>query len=153
MKKFFISYNKADRAWAEWIAFQLEDASADYTTISRAWDFYSGNNFAWEMHKALQEAEHTLALLSPDYLDPKAAFSQAEWTAAFSEDPLGEMRRLIPVRVEKCRPRGLLAPIDYIDLVGLEKPAAREVLLERISGKRRKPQQEPPFPGGSRSKS
>ncbi|HQR35625.1 MAG TPA: toll/interleukin-1 receptor domain-containing protein, partial [Blastocatellia bacterium] len=26
-KDFFISYNKADRAWAEWIAWQLEEAA------------------------------------------------------------------------------------------------------------------------------
>jgi hypothetical protein len=26
MKDFFISYNKADRQWAEWIAWQLQEA-------------------------------------------------------------------------------------------------------------------------------
>jgi len=26
MKDFFISYNSADRTWAEWIAWQLEEA-------------------------------------------------------------------------------------------------------------------------------
>jgi TIR domain len=31
---FFISYNKTDRAWAEWIAWQLEEAG--YTTIIQA---------------------------------------------------------------------------------------------------------------------
>jgi hypothetical protein len=30
MKDFFISYNKTDRQWAEWIAWQLEGAG--YTT-------------------------------------------------------------------------------------------------------------------------
>jgi hypothetical protein len=29
-KDFFISYNKADRRWAEWIAWQLEETG--YTT-------------------------------------------------------------------------------------------------------------------------
>lgn len=36
MKNFFISYNKADRQWAEWIAWHLEQTG--YTTILRAWD-------------------------------------------------------------------------------------------------------------------
>jgi hypothetical protein len=31
MKDFFISYNKADKTWAEWIAWQLEEA--EYTTV------------------------------------------------------------------------------------------------------------------------
>ena len=31
MKDFFISYNQADRAWAEWIAWILEEAG--YTVV------------------------------------------------------------------------------------------------------------------------
>ena len=37
MKDFFVSHNKADRAWAEWIAWQLE--AAWYTTVVQAWDY------------------------------------------------------------------------------------------------------------------
>jgi hypothetical protein len=43
MKDFFLSYNKADRAWAEWIAWQLE--AADYTTVLQAWDFRFPKSF------------------------------------------------------------------------------------------------------------
>ena len=42
MKDFFISYNSADRQWAEWIAWQLEEAG--YTTVLQAWDFRPGPN-------------------------------------------------------------------------------------------------------------
>lgn len=42
MKDFFISYNSADRTWAEWIAWQLEEAG--YTTVLQAWDFRPGSN-------------------------------------------------------------------------------------------------------------
>ena len=66
MADFFISYNKADKAWAEWIACQLEEA--EYTTVLQAWDFTPGNNFVLKMHKAAMEAERTIAALSPDYL-------------------------------------------------------------------------------------
>ena len=38
-KDFFISHNKADKAWAEWIAWELE--AAGYSTILQAWDFLS----------------------------------------------------------------------------------------------------------------
>ena len=34
---FFISYNKADRQWAEWIAWELEEAG--YTMVLQDWDF------------------------------------------------------------------------------------------------------------------
>ena len=40
VKDFFISYNSADRGWAEWIAWQLEEAA--YTTVLQAWDFRLG---------------------------------------------------------------------------------------------------------------
>jgi hypothetical protein len=64
LKDFFISYNKADRAWAEWIAWQLEEAG--YSTEIQAWDFRPGSNFVLEMHRASQEAERTVAVLSLD---------------------------------------------------------------------------------------
>jgi hypothetical protein len=37
---FFVSYTSADRAWAEWIAWQLEQAG--YRVIVQAWDFEPG---------------------------------------------------------------------------------------------------------------
>jgi len=64
VKHFFISYNKADREWAEWIAWALEEAG--YSTILQAWDFGPGANFVLEMDKAAKEAERTIAVLSPE---------------------------------------------------------------------------------------
>ena len=78
MKDFFVSYNKADRAWAEWIAWVLEEAG--YSTVIQAWDFRPGSNFVLEMQKAAAEAERTIAVLSPEYLT--ARFTQPEWAAA-----------------------------------------------------------------------
>jgi hypothetical protein len=50
-KDFFISYTGADRQWAEWIAWHLEQAG--YSTIIQAWDFRAGGNFAHEMQRLL----------------------------------------------------------------------------------------------------
>jgi hypothetical protein len=36
-RDFFISYTSADRAWVEWIAWELE--AAGYRTLIQAWDF------------------------------------------------------------------------------------------------------------------
>jgi TIR domain len=66
-KDFFISYNKADRGWAEWIAWQLE--AEGYSTIIQAWDFRPGSNFILEMDRATTVAKRTITVLSPDYLD------------------------------------------------------------------------------------
>jgi TIR domain/NB-ARC domain len=141
MTDFFISYNQADRDWAEWIAWQLEDKGN--TTVVQAWDFRG--NFVLEMDRAAKEAERTIAVLSPNYV--QALFTQPEWAAAFAKDPTSEKNQLIPVRVKEVELKGLLAQINYVDFVGRSEPRAREMLLARVRGLRLKPSKQPPFPG------
>src|ERR687886_801898 len=143
MKDFFISYNSADRAWAEWIAWQLEDEG--HTVIIQAWDFRPGSNFVLDMQQAAAEAERTIAVLSPNYLS--ARFTQPEWAAAFAQDPTGEHGRLLPVRVREVALTGLLPQMVYIDLVDLDEAAAQAALLAGISRTRAKPSAPPRFPG------
>jgi len=144
-KDFFISYTSADRPWAEWIAWQLDQAG--YSTVLQAWDFRPGQNFVLNMHKASQEAERTIAVLSPDYLN--ANFTQPEWASAFKQDPKGEKGALLPVQVRECKQQlnGLLGPIIYIDLVGLDEVAARKKLLEGVQRQPAKPTTPPTFRG------
>jgi hypothetical protein len=40
MPDFFISYTSADRAWAEWIAYVLEEEGL--SVVVQAWDFRPG---------------------------------------------------------------------------------------------------------------
>ena len=140
-RKLFISYTQADRAWAEWIAWHLEEAG--HKTILQGWHFGVGANFVQEMHRALQEADRVVAVVSPAY--EKSAFGSAEWQGAFVNDPTGDARKLVPVRVERYEPTGLLASIVCIDLVDIEEFAARERLLEGLRGPG-KPDTAPPFP-------
>ena len=147
MIDFFISYNKADISWAEWITWQLKDAG--YTTVLQAWDFRPGSNFVLEMNQAASETKRTIAVLSPDYLN--ALCTQPEWAAAFAQDPTGEKGTLLPVRVQKCNLKGLFTPIIYIDLVNLDETAARDTLLQGINREPILPSGEPAFPGGSTS--
>lgn len=142
-KDFFISYNGKDKDWAEWIAWQLEDAG--YSVVIQVWDFRPGGNFVMEMQKAAQ-ANRTLLVLSPNYL--AAQFTQPEWAAAFAQDPTGEKGILLPVRVAKCDLQGLLPAIIYIDLVDLEETTARETLLAGAKRGRAKPLAPPGFPPG-----
>ena len=142
MKDFFISYTKADKAWAEWIAWTLEEAG--YSTVIQAWDFLAGSNFALEMQTAATIANRTIAVLSQKYLE--STFTQPEWAAAFAQDPQGKKQKLVPVRIEACQLTGLLASIVYLDLVGLPENDARTALLGAFSI-RNKPASAPAFPG------
>jgi len=142
VKDFFVSYNQADRSWAEWIAWHLEDAG--YSVVIQAWDFRPGANFVLEMQRAATEATRTIAVLSPDYL--AALFTQPEWAAAFAQDPTGEKGTLLPVRVRECDLAGLLPQIIRVDLVGLDESAAKEALLAGVRRGRAKPTTPPGFP-------
>jgi len=143
-RDFFVSYNRHDKAWAEWLAWQLEEAR--HSTYIQAWDFGAGSNFVLEMQKAAACSERTIAVLSPHYL--RSLFTQPEWAAAFAQDPTGQARRLVPVRVADCELTGLLSQIVYIDLVGLDEDAARQRLLEEIKPDGR-PTQPPVFPAAA----
>lgn len=142
---FFISYNRADRGWAEWIAWQLEEAG--YRVVLQAWDFRPGGNFVQEMQEAAAGSERTIAVLSPDYLT--SSFAAPEWHAAFAQDPTGQRRTLLPVRVRECEPKGLLSQIVYIDLVGLSEAAAKKTLLEGVKRERATPETAPEYPGAA----
>lgn len=138
MKDFFISYNKADEDNATWIAWQLEEVG--YTVIIQAWDF-KGKNFVLEMDNAAKNANQTIAVLSPDFLNSR--YTAPEWAAAFVQDPTGSQRKLILVRVKSVEIAGLLTAIDYIDLVGIDPKLAKQKLLQGVEGKRVKPTTEP----------
>lgn len=142
LRDFFVSYTSADKGWAEWIAWELE--AAGHTVAIQAWDFQPGSNFVLEMQRATSQCQQTIAVLSENYL--KAIFTQPEWSASFAHDPQGLARKLIPVRIDRCHPEGLLKAIVYIDLVGLDGGQARRVLLDGIKG-RAKPATPPAFPG------
>jgi hypothetical protein len=143
MKDFFISYTKADKDWAEWIAWQLEDQG--YQVVIQDWDFRPGGNFVLDMQNAAAGSDRTIAVLSPDFL--KSLFTQPEWAAAFAKDPTGEKSSLLPVRVRDCNLEGLLGQIVYIDLVGLNENDAIDTLFKGIQIGRVKPSRRPSFPG------
>ncbi len=146
-RDFFISFNHADRDWAEWVAWELEGAG--YTTFIQNWDFRPGSNFVIEMQSAASRSDRTIAILSPDYL--KGLFTQPEWAAALVKDPTGSERRLIPLRVQPCKPEGLLTSIVYADLIGMNEQDARAKLLAAVGAGRPKPASVP-FPSRTAGK-
>ena len=140
---FFVSYTSADRAWAEWIAWQLE--AEGYSVVVQAWDFTAGRDWAHQMQQATATAGRVVAVLSAGYL--RSAQGEAEWRAFYAQDPSGELGLLLPVRVDKVDPPGLLKTRMYIDLVDRDAADARTTLLAAVRAARGKPTEEPEFPG------
>jgi tetratricopeptide (TPR) repeat protein len=144
-RDFFISYTQRDRAWAEWLAWELE--AGGHTTMLQAWDMPAGTAFVHAMDQAVRQTRHTLLVLSPAYL--RSTMTEAEWRPGFLADPSGQTRRLLPVRVEECRPSGLLADRVWIDLVGLDEAGARAKLRQEVASALRghaRPTTPPRFP-------
>ena len=142
---FFISYTAADRAWAEWVAWQLKEAG--YSVTLQAWDFRPGTDFIHEMQRAVGEARRAIAILSPDYV--ASEFGEAEWRAIFAKDPTGKRGLLVPVRVREFTPPGLLATRVYVDLVDRDAVEAADALLRGVSETGARPTTTPLFPGSS----
>jgi len=138
---FFISYNRADSTWAEWIAWVLEEHG--YRVIIQAWDFRPGGNFILDMQWATDEAERTVIVLSDAYLN--ALYTQPEWAAAFGQDRTSTTRTLLPIRVAPCKATGMLAALVYVDLVDKTETEAEALLLEALKD-RAKPSIRPSFP-------
>jgi len=142
---FFVSYAEADRGWAEWIAWQLEDFG--FRVLLQAWDFVPGSNWISTMHAGVQHAIRTVVVLSPTY--PSSAFGAAEWQAAWKEDPDGSARKLLPVRVAKCERPGLLASVVSVDVFGMAEAEARRQLHSAVTAAikgRDKPVERPLYP-------
>ncbi|WP_327722148.1 FxSxx-COOH system tetratricopeptide repeat protein [Streptomyces sp. NBC_00490] len=136
-RQWFISHAGADRAWAEWVGWQLLDAGhqveLDY------WHWGAGDNFVMKMNAALERGR-LLALFSPAYFEPER-FTTPEWTAM-----VATREKITPLRVTAVEPPAILRPLLSRDLFGLSPVEARRVLLEAVDGPSR-PDEEPPFPG------
>jgi hypothetical protein len=144
---FFVSYTQADRAWAEWIAWVLEEDR--HRVLVQAWDFVPGGNWIHGMQAGVAGAGRMIAVLSPDYLTSQ--YGSAEWEAAWASDPAGEHRRLLVARVAECERPGLLAGVVSVDLFGRPEAETRARLRTMVSSAiagRAKPKTAPGFPGG-----
>ncbi|MFF3691375.1 FxSxx-COOH system tetratricopeptide repeat protein [Streptomyces sp. NPDC002187] len=133
----FVSHAGADRAWAEWVAWQLQDAG--YDVELDFWDWGAGENFVVKMNAALASGR-MLAVFSQAYFDPDR-FTTAEWTAV-----VAARQKLIPVRVDSATAPPVLRPLIAPSLAGLGEDEARSVLLKAVGGPRR-PDGRPGFPG------
>jgi hypothetical protein len=143
---FFVSHAGGDRAWAEWVAWQLTEAG--YTVELDVWDWAAGQNFVTAMSDALGRCDRVVALFSAAYFD-RSRYTTQEWAVAALQAVGSEEGRLIPVRVEDVATEkvpAILQTLVFRDIFGLAEVQAKQVLLEAVAGPRR-PDRQPVFPG------
>ena len=148
-RDFFISHAGRDRAWAEWVAWELTEAG--YAVELAVWDWAAGQNFMLAMSDALDRADRVVALFSAAYFD-RSRYTTDEWVATILHIPGMTEGRLVPVQIEDV-------PLDDVppilrglivkDLFGLSDDAARAALLEAVEGPRR-PEVRPRLPESGR---
>ncbi|WP_435283673.1 FxSxx-COOH system tetratricopeptide repeat protein [Streptomyces koelreuteriae] len=128
-QRFFVSYAGPDRAWAEWVGWQLKRAGHD-VELDR-WDWHTGDDFVQRMNLALGRADAMVALFSRNYF-AAGRWTQEEWSAA-----VAKRGRLVPVAIEPLADDdipALLAGRLYRDLHGLDETTATAALLEAVHG-------------------
>jgi hypothetical protein len=143
---FFVSHAGADRAWAEWVAWQLTDAG--YSVELDVWDWAAGRNFITAMSDALDRADRVIALFSAAYFE-RERYTTEEWSSAVVRVPGASTERLVPVRVENVPPGEVppvLRPLVFCDVFGVGEEHAQRNLLRAAAGPRR-PDNAPHFPG------
>lgn len=146
---FFISHAGADRAWAEWVAWQLIDAG--YTVELDVWDWAAGRNFVTAMSDALSNCRQVIALFSTAYFD-RSRYTTQEWSSSLIHASGLQPDRLIPLRVEEVAIEDVppvLRALVWRDVFGMGEEKARTALLEAIRSPRR-PRHAPKFPDRQR---
>jgi tetratricopeptide (TPR) repeat protein len=144
-KDFFVSHAGPDRAWAEWVAWQLEQAG--YSVELDVWDWEAGRNLITAMSDALDRAGRVVALFSTAYFE-RERYTTEEWSAVLSHALDGPEGCLVPVRIEDVPAQeipAVLRSLVFCDVFGKDAEQARRVLLEAVAPRR--PDGEPVFPG------
>lgn len=119
-RRVFISYASADRAWAEWVAWQLTDAG--YATFLDVDDLSHGDALTSRLDGELRIADAVVALLSAD-----RAPAGTELGAILSSDSV-----VIPVLVDDARLPPAFATLQAVSLTGLGAEEARKALLRAV---------------------
>jgi hypothetical protein len=117
---FFVSHAGRDTGWAEWLAWQLQQAG--WTVELDVWDWAPGEDFVARMSAALESADRLLAVCTAAYFS--SVFGGAELRAAFAGSAAAE-GRIVPVLVEPVTLPALYAPLIHLDLIGMDEAPRR----------------------------
>jgi hypothetical protein len=103
---FLISHADGDRAWAEWVTWQLTEAG--YAVELDVWDWSADQNFVTAISDALDRCARAVALFSAAYFD-RSRYTAMEWSAAALRALGMTEGRLVPLRVENIPPEAMPA--------------------------------------------
>lgn len=148
---FFICHNEADKQWAEWISWQLEQAG--YKVWNPDWDILPGQNEILAIDKALDDASaqqterRMILLLSPNF--GGSSYQEVSRTSIQALDPDGSKGLLIPVKIsDKVNGHIISGAVRTIDLyLYSDERQALDCLLRGIGKQRGKSLKAPFFPG------
>ncbi len=142
MADIFVSYTSSDKDWAEWIGHEL--IRLGYEPHLHDWEISGGGDLMAWMEQRHHDADHVLGVVSKSYLDkPYSSLERraAQW-AAVTDRP----NFVLPVFVEDCAPRTLLAILKRCELFGVGEETARARLEAFLKPAQRSVAQ-PSFPG------
>ncbi|MEU9915890.1 FxSxx-COOH system tetratricopeptide repeat protein [Streptomyces sp. NPDC051001] len=122
-QRVFISYAGIDRAWAEWVAWQLTDAGC--STFLDVRDVAVGENFLTRIERELATADAIVVLLSAGRAT--SSFAAAEIRAGVP---------LVPVRLDDTPVPAELGAVQTVDFVGADETEARNRLVQAVLGVR-----------------
>lgn len=128
---FFISRAGEDQDWGLWIAEVLREEGYEYFLQDH--HIGTGHSFVERIRQAMEQVQHVVAVLSPDYLAKE--HTMAELDTAYALDPSGTKRMLIMVRVRPCEIPKFYRRLVYLDLTEKTEQSKR-MLRARITGER-----------------
>ena len=148
-RRVFVSYAGPDKAWAEWVRYELKRAGFVVELDTAEWE--PGDNFVTRMSEAIEKANIVLALFSSRYFDI-GRFTSHEWTAvlAGTASGRGQQTRIIPCWVSDYNPDivpAILRPLIHVSLWGLDEASARQLLLGTMAERPRRLLATAKFPG------
>ena len=144
MADFFISYRGTDVQWAQWIAWQLQQAGSE--VIYQAADFRAGPPLIDQINQALAAARCTIAVISPTYFE--SPWCKIEWQTAYTLDVTDSGHRLLLVVIKPTDLPPVLKARAWVELSGLDEAGAKERLLSAASTEKKLKGLSPCFPNG-----
>ncbi len=126
---FFISYATQDEKMAKEINAIVE--ALGHTTFAQFKDFGPGTNFIREMQRGLANTSRLIALYSPAY--EESDHCQAEWAAAYNQDPGSENGKLLPFLIETTALNPLASQVVYRSLVGKNKTVRKAEIIDALN--------------------
>ena len=133
MADFFISYRGTDVQWAQWIAWQLQQAGSE--VIYQAADFRDGPPIIRQINQALASARCTIAVISPGYFESE--WCRIEWETAYTLEVKHGTRRLLLVVIQPTDLPPVLKARAWVELSGMDESAAKERLLSAVSDEKK----------------